>query len=235
MRPVYQDTRGRYASQGEDRVYADDAADGYDTLEWIAEQPWTNQRVGVSGSSAAATTAPWRRPAPGTRRCGPFSPRSARPVSMTMLCTKGRRSELERLWLWVAKNIPGLSVSHQHAAMRRAGATEARMAAARDSASACYDRLEAAGHDTPPFIECLDWLRLPLTNHPDFAVWQPFLNEILTHPAPDAFRTAHDFRRTITIPGFHATTWYDIFLTSVLAAFQEIQARTGTQKLWIGP
>ena len=31
---VYQDTRGRYASEGEDRVYADDAADGYDTLEW---------------------------------------------------------------------------------------------------------------------------------------------------------------------------------------------------------
>src|SRR6202035_2621200 len=33
---VYQDTRGRHASEGEDRVYADDAADGCDTLEWIA-------------------------------------------------------------------------------------------------------------------------------------------------------------------------------------------------------
>ena len=32
---VYQDTRGRYASEGEDRVYAADAQDGYDTLEWI--------------------------------------------------------------------------------------------------------------------------------------------------------------------------------------------------------
>ena len=53
---VYQDTRGRYASEGEDRVYADDAADGYDTLEWISEQPWSNQRVGMSGSSAGATT-----------------------------------------------------------------------------------------------------------------------------------------------------------------------------------
>ena len=37
---IYQDTRGRYGSEGEDRVYADDAADGYDTLEWIANQPW---------------------------------------------------------------------------------------------------------------------------------------------------------------------------------------------------
>jgi uncharacterized protein len=54
---VYQDCRGRYGSEGEDHVYGDDAADGYDTLEWIASEPWTNQRVGLSGSSAAATTA----------------------------------------------------------------------------------------------------------------------------------------------------------------------------------
>ena len=53
---VYQDTRGRHGSEGEDRVYADDAADGYDTLEWIAAQAWTNQMVGMSGSSAGATT-----------------------------------------------------------------------------------------------------------------------------------------------------------------------------------
>ena len=54
---VYQDTRGRHGSEGEDRVYADDAADGHDTLEWIAAQPWTNQMVGMSGSSPSE---PWR-------------------------------------------------------------------------------------------------------------------------------------------------------------------------------
>ena len=231
---VYQDTRGRYASQGEDRVYADDAADGYDTLEWIAEQPWTNQRAGVSGSSAAATTA-LAAASTGHPSLRAFFAQVGASSIYDDVVYEGQAIELERLWLWVAKNIPGLSASHQHAAMRRAGATAARMEAARHSAGACYSRLEAACHGTLPFIDCQDWLRLPLTNHPDFTVWQPFLNEILTHPAPDAFRTVHDFRRTITIPGFHATTWYDIFLSSVLAAFQEIQARTGTQKLWIGP
>jgi uncharacterized protein len=53
---VYQDTRGRHGSEGEDRVYSDDAADGHDTLDWIAAQPWSNQMVGMSGSSAGATT-----------------------------------------------------------------------------------------------------------------------------------------------------------------------------------
>jgi predicted acyl esterase len=38
-------------------VYGSDVADGEDTLEWIARQAWSNQRVGLSGSSACATTA----------------------------------------------------------------------------------------------------------------------------------------------------------------------------------
>jgi len=54
-------------------------------------------------------------------------------------------------------------------------------------------------------------------------------------PRRTRFRARHDFRRTIEIPGFHATTWYDIFQTSVIAAFNDIQARAGHQVLWIGP
>jgi uncharacterized protein len=78
-------------------------------------------------------------------------------------------------------------------------------------------------------------VRLPLIGYPDFSSWQPFLDEIITHPGPDAFRAAHNFRRTIEIPGFHVTSWFDIFQTSVLAAFSDIQSRVGNQKLWIGP
>jgi putative CocE/NonD family hydrolase len=231
---VYQDTRGRYASEGEDRVYADDAADGYDTLAWIADQPWTNQRVGMSGSSAGATTtlaaASTRHPS-----LRAFFAQVGGSSIYDDVVYEGQSIEMERLWLWVAKNIPGLSSSHKEAVMRQSGATETMMEAAHTSAGACYDQLEAASHAALPFIHSEDWMRLPLTNHPDFTTWQPFLNELITHPAPDAFRAAHNFRRTIDIPGFHATTWYDIFLTSVMAAFQDIQARTGTQKLWIGP
>jgi len=46
---IYQDCRGRHGSEGEDRVYADDANDGYDTLEWIAGQ----RRVGVTAGASA--------------------------------------------------------------------------------------------------------------------------------------------------------------------------------------
>ncbi len=73
------------------------------------------------------------------------------------------------------------------------------------------------------------------SRYPDFAIWQPFLDEIISHPAPDAYCAQRNFRRTIDIPGSNVTTWFDIFQTSVLAAFNDLQARTGTQKLWIGP
>jgi putative CocE/NonD family hydrolase len=231
---VYQDTRGRHGSEGEDRVYADDAADGYDTLDWIAGQSWTNHRVGMSGSSAGATTtfaaASTRHP---TLRA--FFAQAGASSIYDDVVYEGQSIEMERLWLWVARNIPGLSQSHREAVMRRFDIGAAELDAVAASAAARYARLDAARHADPPFVGSADWLRLPLTHYPDFATWQPFLDEIITHPAPDAFRSAHNFRRTIEIPGFHVTTWFDIFQTSVLAAFNDIQARVGNQKLWIGP
>ncbi len=231
---VYQDTRGRYASEGEDRVYADDAADGYDTLDWVAEQSWCNGRVGMSGSSAGATTT-LAAASQGHPVLKAFWAQVGGASIYDDVVCEGQSIEMERLWLWVSKNIPGLSESHKRAAMRRSGRDEAGMAEAHRLAGETYQRLEESSLADMPFVESADWLRLPLTDYPNFVDWQPFLNELITHPAPDGFRAAHDFGGSIDIPGFHATTWYDIFLTSVLRAFQGIQARTGTQKLWIGP
>src|SRR5262249_485169 len=148
---------------------------------------------------------------------------------------EGQSIEMERLWLWVAKNIPGLSPSHREAVRQRCGLTEAQLDAAAAAATERYTRLEAARQPIPPFIHSAAWTPLPRTGSPAFAPWQPYLDETLPPPAPDDFRARHNFRRTIDIPGFHVTTWFDIFQTSVLAAFQDIQARAGNQKLWIGP
>ncbi|MBV8118867.1 MAG: CocE/NonD family hydrolase [Alphaproteobacteria bacterium] len=231
---VYQDCRGRHGSEGEDRVYADDAADGHDTLEWIAQQPWTNQRVGVSGSSAGATTA---FAAASTRHPSlrAFFAQAGASSIYDDVVYEGQSIEMERLWLWVARNIPGLSSAHREGVMQRLGLSAAEFATAAAAAAARYARLDAATHAEPPFIGSDDWMRLPLTHYPDFSTGQPFLDEIITHPGPDAFRAAHNFRRTIDIPGFHVTTWFDIFQASVMTAFAEIQARIGNQKLWIGP
>jgi len=66
--------------------------------------------------------------------------------------------------------------------------------------------LDAARRANPPFIDSAEWMHLPLTGYPDFSTWQPYLDEILRHPAPDEFRARHNFRATIDIPGFQVTT-----------------------------
>jgi len=53
---VAQDCRGRFASEGENLPFNLDGPDGFDTLEWIAKQPWCNGRIGTWGGSAGAIT-----------------------------------------------------------------------------------------------------------------------------------------------------------------------------------
>ena len=46
---IVQDTRGRFQSEGIDTMFRDDHSDGYDTLEWIALQNWSNGKVATIG------------------------------------------------------------------------------------------------------------------------------------------------------------------------------------------
>ncbi len=53
---VSQDVRGRYESEGEDQPFEVDMPDGYDTVEWIAAQSFSNGKVGIFGTSAPGIT-----------------------------------------------------------------------------------------------------------------------------------------------------------------------------------
>ena len=48
---VMQDCRGRFDSDGAWEPYVHEAADGYDTQEWIGAQPWCDGNIGTFGSS----------------------------------------------------------------------------------------------------------------------------------------------------------------------------------------
>ncbi|HJQ60999.1 MAG TPA: CocE/NonD family hydrolase [Vineibacter sp.] len=53
---VFQDTRGRYGSEGTFVKYLSDGDDGYDTVAWLVAQPWCDGKVGTMGLSYAAHT-----------------------------------------------------------------------------------------------------------------------------------------------------------------------------------
>ncbi len=48
---VVEDCRGRFGSSGVWEPFVNEAKDGYDTIEWLAQQPYTNGKVGMIGGS----------------------------------------------------------------------------------------------------------------------------------------------------------------------------------------
>ena len=90
---VVQDTRGRYASDGDFTPFAHEARDGADTIAWLRDQPFCDGRVGMFGASyvgatqiLAATTHPLS-PRPLSRSTTRSTAPSRRPPSA---CSLGR-------------------------------------------------------------------------------------------------------------------------------------------------
>jgi putative CocE/NonD family hydrolase len=57
---VWQNVRGTFASEGRFHPFVDDAwganRDGYDTIEWAAQQSWSNGKVAMLGVSYSGLT-----------------------------------------------------------------------------------------------------------------------------------------------------------------------------------
>lgn len=53
---VIQDVRGRGASEGNFEFLRNEADDGRDTMQWIAEQPWCGEKIGTMGISYTTAT-----------------------------------------------------------------------------------------------------------------------------------------------------------------------------------
>ncbi|SEK48768.1 CocE/NonD family hydrolase [Streptacidiphilus jiangxiensis] len=51
-----QDVRGKFRSEGATLPFVHESADGYDTIEWITHQAWSNGRVGMFGDSYYGNT-----------------------------------------------------------------------------------------------------------------------------------------------------------------------------------
>ncbi|MDF2581229.1 MAG: X-Pro dipeptidyl-peptidase [Microbacterium sp.] len=50
-RVVAQDVRGKFRSEGDALLFVNEVDDGYDTIDWIVQQPWSNGRVAMWGDS----------------------------------------------------------------------------------------------------------------------------------------------------------------------------------------
>jgi len=103
---VVQDLRGRYASQGTFSVISQEGPDANDTINWIANQPWSDGRVAIAGSSYMGVVA-WWAAAEGNKRLRAISPMfSGDDEYADRYYSAGGALQLGHRLLWFAENFP---------------------------------------------------------------------------------------------------------------------------------
>ena len=95
---IYQNERGRYFSEGKFEILGHPRTDGYDALTWIADQPWSNGKVGTFGCSS---TAEWQLQLAATNH-----PAHAAMVPMASGAGIGRVGEFHEQGNWYRGGVP---------------------------------------------------------------------------------------------------------------------------------
>jgi predicted acyl esterase len=217
-----------------------DGVDGYDTVEWIAQQPWCNGcKIGMTGGSALGITTyltAGQRPP----HLVAILPQIATANNLNNLTFEGNAMRLDTTLAWAGGQVTGLSASH----IASLGLTPAQLAAAyAEYKIVSGDISSHTGTLTTPTPTCPSpcylplpvtseyWMHLPLFNFPAFTTFLPALNENFLHPSQDAYRDAYNVEDKINVPGLHFGGWYDLFAQGNLEAYQHAQKNVGQQKL----
>jgi len=218
---VAQDCRGRFESEGEFYGYANEPPDGYDTVEWIAEQPWSDGKVGTMGTSYGG----WVQSA------------------LALLNPPHLASIFPNVSIFNA----GLhSVRHAGAFEMRWLAWAFTMAA--DSKEAAEDPIIAKALIETRFDELITcWpIKMGETTLRLIPIYEKFAFDILTHSDYDEFwrRTGRGWMGDVEeyiddhadVPMYYSGCWYDSYCRSTTGFYAEMsKAKKSPVKLIMGP
>ncbi|MCC6629983.1 MAG: CocE/NonD family hydrolase [Chloroflexi bacterium] len=218
---VIQDVRGRYESPGEFEPFANEVADGYDTVEWVAAQPWCNGQVAMFGISYVGATQ--------------WLAAIGRPPHLAAIAPTVTSSDYYEGWTYQGGAFE-LSFCGSWGAMLALNQLQ---------------RAANWNNDDPAVQRQLDaqdglggalW-SLPLGDIAGLAAL-PAFQDWLAHPTFDDYwrrwRIADHYSR-LDLPVFNTGGWYDIFLGGTLQNYTGMRAGAATpaaraaQRLVIGP
>jgi len=237
---VTQDCRGRWASEGDYDTIFQEAADGYDAVEWAARLPWANGRVGTTGQSYLGLTQY-------LIACNDPMPPSLQVMAPVSASSDYHQSWIYHtggasLWGWLVpyaifKGRNTLRRGGHDAALERVMTyLDGEFAQIRQTANG----LNFATPLTPEWFAHLpisDWGEL-------LAETAPYFGEHVAHADDGEYwyrANVNRHARSVTVPMLHVTSWYDIFAEGGPNAYQSVRdhsehpvARNG-QRLIIGP
>jgi uncharacterized protein len=210
---VVQDTRGRWSSDGDGYPFVHEMEDGYDSVEWVAHQPWADGKVGMYGASYVGYTQ-WAAAA--------MQPPALKAiVPMVTFCDAfdifnvGGASSLGVAVSWL------LMAGAQMAIMRsQAGEPE--------KAAQMMQLMQLADDMSQRRL----FAHLPLADMPMIGRQGvvSYLADMLQHPSHDAYwQRLMCARERMQVPALHIGGWYDIFARNTLGDFSAIRAVGGSE------
>ncbi|HVA68473.1 MAG TPA: CocE/NonD family hydrolase [Candidatus Binataceae bacterium] len=221
---VTQDCRGRFASQGKFTCFVDEARDGFDTVEWLAKQPWADKNVGMYGASYMGATQ--------------WLAATAQPPSLKAIAPSITASDYHDGWTYQGGafelffNVSWLMISLGLGRLMRE-----------------REENPAAAKELAELMGSIDTMRsrmdfLPLKQFPMFRTGAPYFFDWLDHPNYDDYWRGlciEESHGKLAIPALNVAGWHDIFMGGSLRNFTGMRARGASenartgQRLLVGP
>jgi uncharacterized protein len=197
---VAQDTRGRYASEGEWYTFKNEANDGYDTVEWAAALPYADGKVGMFGGSYVGATQ--------------FLAAITHPPHLAGIAPDVTASNYHDGWTY-----QGGAFEQWFNQSWASGLTEDTL---RRQSSRMTTPFE--------WRSVLPLADYPMRAAPDMKTLAPYYADWLAHPSYDDYWKALSIEEhygQIQVPVFNLAAWYDIFLGGSLRNYELLKTKAG--------
>jgi uncharacterized protein len=204
-----QDVRGRYTSDGEWYPFIHEAEDGYDTIEWVAAQPYSDGKVGMFGGSYVGATQ--------------MLAAAAHPPHLAGICPVVTASNYHDGW------------TYQGGAFEQWFDESWTSGLAQDTVLHQVEQIPGS----PEAVNVLPLTNYPIYNvnpsgvvNVTTSVVAPYFLDWLAHTNYDDYwkrLSIEEHFPDIRVPALHVGAWYDIFLGGTLRNYAGLKKHAATE------
>ncbi len=216
---VVQDVRGRYESEGKWDPFRYEAKDGFDTVQWAAEQPWSNGKVAMQGGSYLGHVQ-WRAAVLAPSKLITIFPAVASTNIYANWITFGGAFRLSFNYGWGVVRMPNRIMLPQYWHTEKYTPTELKYETILQHLPLKEGDLRSAGYAVQHYR---DWIAHP--GYDDY--WKEISDE--------------EHFADVRVPVHTSGGWFDIFLPGTINGFTGMRRQGGTEqarretKMIIGP
>jgi hypothetical protein len=211
---IKQDVRGRFDSEGEFYPFRNEAADGYDTVEWAAGLPYSNGKVGMWGGSYVGAT--------------------------QMLAAMAHPPHLVAIFPYVTASEYYEGWTYQHGALMEWFTSSWTSGLTIDT----LRRKTVARQKLRDWVKTSPVEAYPLLDLPAPAELAPYFRDWITHETSDDYWKQvkiSDHYADMGVKALHGGGWHDLFLRGSIENYLGLKAGAATpearagQRLLLGP